>query len=86
MQNNLYYSAGGGQATVVDNKGSGNTISNNSTNTAANPALVNASGTFSVISDFQPTANYTGGMAVPVLLDALNDAWPAIGDIGAVHP
>ena len=85
VQNNLYYSVGSG-AGVVDNAGSNNTISNNTTNTSANPGMVNASGSFSLISDFQPTANYTGGMKVPVLLDALNDVWPAVGDLGAVHP
>jgi hypothetical protein len=85
VQNNLYYSVGSG-ATVVTDSGAGNTISNNTPNTSANPAMVNATGSFSVLSDFQPTANYTGGVVVPVLLDALNDLWSAVGDLGAVQP
>jgi len=83
VQNNLYYAVGSG-ATVVTNSGSGNTISNNTTNTSANPGFINASGNFSTMSDFQPTANYTGGTLVPVLLDGLNDLWSSL-DLGAVH-
>jgi hypothetical protein len=82
-QNNLYYSVGGG-ATVVNNAGSGNTISNNSTNTSANPGILNASGSFSLLGDFTPTANYSGGINVPVLLDALDSLWDT-WDLGAVH-
>ena len=85
VQNNLYYSVGSG-AGVVDNAGSNNTISNNTTNTSANPGMVNASGSFSLISDFQPTANYTGGIAVPVLQDALNVLFPSTWDLGAIQP
>ena len=85
VQNNLDYSVGSG-ATVVTNSGSGNTISNNTTNTSANPGILNASGTYGVLSDFQPTANYSGGIAVPVLFDALNVATSTVWDLGAIQP
>ena len=86
VQNNLFYSpAGAGQATVVSNQGAGNTVSNNSTNTNADPGFVNASGNFSTLGDFQPTANYSGGVSVPVLVDALNQPWPPTWDLGALR-
>ena len=68
------------------NNGSGNTVSNNTASTNSNPAFTNGSGTFSLISDFKPTANYTGGTSVPVGFDALGLLWSTVWDLGAVHP
>jgi hypothetical protein len=65
--------------------GVGNTVSNNTTASGANPGFVNGSGTFHVISDFRPTASYAGGVAVPVLADALGQAWGSPPNLGAVH-
>ena len=63
----------------------GNTVSNNTANSATNPGITNASGTFSVISDFKPTANYSGGMTVPVWSDALGKPWSSSWNLGALH-
>jgi hypothetical protein len=86
-QNNICYTGSCGS-----NTGTGNTISNNSTSTSANPGFVNASGTFGFISDYKPTANYAGATTVPVQYDgnlsSLNPygvAWPPTWDLGAVH-
>jgi hypothetical protein len=79
--NNLIYNSG-----AVANQGSGNTISNNTPATSSNPGFANGSGNFSLISDFRPTANYSGATAVPVLYDALGIAWAPTWDLGAVHP
>jgi hypothetical protein len=82
VKNNLMY-APSGTHTPVSNTGSGNTISNNSASFAANPGFLEASG--SVLSDFKPSANYSGGAAVPVWLDALGTAWTT-WYLGAVDP
>lgn len=82
-KNNLMFDPVGG--TAVFDGGIGNTISNNTTTVTANPNFTNGSGTFSVISDFKPTANFTGGVRVPVHFDALGVAWSPIWDLGAVH-
>jgi len=79
-KNNMFYNSG-----TIANSGSGNTISNNTVSPSSNPRFVNGSGTFSLISDFKPTANYSGGTSVPVWSDALGLAWSA-WDLGAVHP
>jgi len=84
-RNNLFYSNGGNKTAIVNN-GSGNTVSNNTANSALNPGMVNASGTFSTVADFQPTANYSGGTSVPVWYDALGTPWSTTWDLGAVHP
>jgi hypothetical protein len=84
VQNNLYYIPAGGQSTVV-NQGTGNTVSNNTASPSSNPGFVDASGSFKLISDFQPTANYLGGTAVPAFFDALALLWP-VWDLGAVAP
>jgi hypothetical protein len=83
-QNNLNYSVGSG-TTVVTNSGSGNTISNNSTSGGLLLGLLNATGLFNVLSDFQPTSNYTGGVPVPVVNDALGQPWAPTWDLGAIH-
>jgi hypothetical protein len=45
----------------------------------------NGSGKFSLITDFKPTANYSGGTSVPVWYDALGVPWSSPQDLGAVH-
>ncbi len=77
--NNLIYNSG-----AVADAGSGNTVSSNTEMTSNDPGFTNASGNFSLISDYKPTANYAGGVAVPVLTDGLGAAWNP-WDLGAVH-
>ena len=48
-------------------------------------SFANASGTLSKITDYKPTANYSGGTSVPVFYDALGVAWSPTWDLGAVH-
>ena len=79
-QNNLIY---GGS--VVGNSGSGNTISNNTTNTSLNPGWADGSGNYSRISDFQPSANYSGGTSVSVTQDAVGIPWLPTWNLGAMH-
>jgi hypothetical protein len=83
--NNLFYNAGKSSTTIANN-GTGNTVSNNSSNSAASPVLMNGSGTFSVISDFEPTQNYSGGAEVPVWYDAMGVAWSPTWSFGAIKP
>ncbi len=83
-KNNLFYTPASGHSTIV-NTGTGNTVSNNTATPSNNPAFTDGSGSFSLISDFKPTANYTGGTAVPVWYDALGLLWPSTWDLGAVH-
>jgi hypothetical protein len=70
----------------VADLGTGNTVSNNTANSAANPLLMNASGSFGLISDFQPTQNYSGAADVPVWYDALGVAWSPTWSLGALKP
>ena len=79
-KNNLCY-----LGSCISNSGTGNTVSNNSTSTSANPGFTNGSGRLSIISDFKPTANYTGATSVPVRHDALGILWPRAWDLGALH-
>lgn len=79
-KNNLCYTG-----SCVSGGGSGNTVSNNSSTTSTNPNWTNASGTFGVITDWKPTANYSGGTSVPVWYDALGVPWTPTWDLGAVH-
>jgi hypothetical protein len=79
-QNNLCY-----LGSCISNSGTGNTVSNNSTSTSSNPGFANASGSLKSISDFKPSANYTGATGVPVRYDALGSLWPKAWDLGAVH-
>jgi hypothetical protein len=85
FKNNLAYFPGQSGLPVVDNHGSGNTISNNTATVTNNPSFIDASGKLDKITDWQPTANYTGGISVPVLYDALGTPWPPTWDLGAVH-
>jgi len=84
-QNNLFYVPAGGHTTVVNN-GTGNTVSNNTATPSNNPGFTNGSGSFSYLSDFKPTANYAGGISVPVWSDALGLLWASTWDLGALHP
>jgi hypothetical protein len=83
-QNNLFYVPGGGHTTVVDN-GTGNTVTNNTATPTDNPGFTNGSGSFSLLSDFKPTANYTGGTRVPAWHDSLSALRPPTWDLGAVN-
>ena len=85
VQNNLFYTTFAGHSTVV-NVGTGNTVSNNTATSTNNPAFTNGSGNFSLVTDFKPTANFSGALnGVPVVLDALGVAWSPTWDLGAVH-
>ncbi len=79
-QNNLCY-----LGSCISKSGTDNTVSNNSASTSNNPGFTNASGSLSVISDFKPTANYTGATNVPLRYDALGMLWPRAWDLGAIH-
>jgi hypothetical protein len=81
VKNNLTYLSG-----AIGSGGTGNTISNNSTSTSANPGFTNGSGSFSLITDFKPTANYSGGVSVPNFYDALGISWSPTWSLGAIHP
>ena len=82
-RNNLFYGASG--LSTVHDTGSGNTVSNNTVTSGTNPGFANASGTFSVISDFKPTGNDSGAMTVPVWSDALGVLWSSGWNLGALH-
>ena len=84
-KNNLFYVPARVTGPVVDDTGSGNTVSNNTVTITNNPGFMNGSGKFNLISDFKPTANYSGGVAVPVWYDALGVSWSPAWDLGAVH-
>ena len=79
-KNNMFYNSG-----AISNSGSGNTVSNNTVTASSNPGFMNGSGSFKVISDFKPTANYSGGTSVPVMYDALGTPW-STWDLGAIDP
>jgi hypothetical protein len=83
-KNNLFYITAAGHSTVV-NTGKGNTLANNTSMPAGDPAFTNGSGSFSVISDFKPTSNFAGGASAPVWYDALGVPWSPSWDLGAVH-
>ncbi len=85
-RNNLFYVPSRATGPTVDNTGTGNSVSNNTVTVTNNPGFTNGSGDFSLITDFKPTANYLGGLAVPVWYDALGMSWSLTWDLGAVHP
>jgi hypothetical protein len=85
VQNNLGYDSRGGVPMVTDG-GTGSVISNNTTSVTSNPDFIDASGTFRYITDYKPTAAYTGGVAVPDWFDALGIAWLSTWYLGAVDP
>ena len=83
--NTLFYDNATDRPAVVDN-GSGNTVSNNTASSSADPLMVDAGGSFSLISDFQPTQNYSSGAAVAVWYDALGKLWRPTWSLGALAP
>jgi hypothetical protein len=86
MQNNIYYTLNpSGEALTIGISLTSNTVTNNSSNIANNPAFTNGSGNFSLITDFKPTANYSGGTTVPNLYDILGTLWSPTWDLGAEH-
>ncbi len=85
-QNTLAYFPSQSNCNTVANSGSGNTVSNNTSNCkTANPGFTNASSSFSLASDFKPTANYTGATSLPLLDDFFGTPWAGSWDLGAVH-
>ena len=85
-ENNLAYMLTTGGGSTVQNTGTGNTVSNNTATRTNNPAFTNGTGLYSIMSDFKPTAQYTGALnGVPVIYDALGVAWSPTWDLGAVH-
>jgi hypothetical protein len=84
-QNTLAYFPSQSCATIANN-GSGNTVSNNTSGcNSANPGFTNASGSFSLASDFRPTANYSAATSVPVFDDFFDTQWLSTWGLGAVH-
>jgi hypothetical protein len=83
-KNNMLYAVSGTHATII-NSGANNAITNNSPTSTSNPAFRNGSGTMNMLSDFKPTANYSGGTSVPVWYDAMGIPWPSTWDLGALH-
>src|ERR1700722_5632425 len=72
--NNMFYVPTTTTGPTVHNTGTGNTVSNNTATVTNNPGFTDGSGDFSLISDFKPTENDTGGTSVPVWYDALDVA------------
>lgn len=84
VEGNLFYAASGTHTMIVST-GTSITIANNSGNSAGSPAFINAGGSFLLMSDFKPTANYTGGASLPgVKYDALGVTRTST-DLGAVQ-
>lgn len=84
-KNNLFYNPTGG--TTVSNTGTGNSVSNNTANVKSNPVFINGGGSLDLLSDFMPTAMYSGAADdIPVFFDALGTPWPPTWNLGAVRP
>jgi hypothetical protein len=83
--NNLFYAPGSSGLSTVSNGGTGNTVSNNTTLPASNPGFTDGSGLYDLISDFKPTANYSGGASAPALYDALDVPWAPTWNLGAIN-
>jgi hypothetical protein len=82
--NNLFYNAGVNHSAVLNN-GTGNTASNNTTDSSQNPHMVNGSGNFSLMSDFKPHANYSGASSsIPNYFDAFGRSWIGAYRLGAL--
>jgi hypothetical protein len=84
-KNNLFYAPSQATGPAVDYTGMGNRASSNTLTATKNPGFTNGSGHYSLITDFKPTANYSGGTEVPVFYDAVGVAWPPTWDLGALH-
>jgi hypothetical protein len=87
IQNNMMYVATGSGYSTTTNTGTGNTVTNNTANASntSSPGFKNGSGGFNLMTDFKPTANYSGGTSVPNQTDALGVNWLPTWDLGAVH-
>jgi hypothetical protein len=88
IKNNLGYTPGQRGINMVNVvSGASATVSNNTSNAnlTNNPGFTDPSGTFQKLSDYQPTANYSGGVSVPNWYDASGVAWSPTWDLGAVH-
>lgn len=83
-QNTLYYDTLGTSYPAVVNNGTGNTVNSNTTSPLLNPGFSNGSGSFSLASDFKPSANFSGGAGVPNYVDAVWNAWSPTWNLGAV--
>jgi hypothetical protein len=83
-RNNLFHIPDTRHFTVADT-GIGNTVSNNTSSPADNPAFANRTGNFSSLPDFKPGAKFSGAAAVPVWYDALGESWAPTWDLGALH-
>jgi Putative Ig domain len=83
-ENNLFYDGGTNTTTIV-NDGSGNTVSNNTTNSSVNPEVANANGAYNMVADFAPAAAYSGAAAVPNYLDGIGASWTSYV-LGALLP
>jgi hypothetical protein len=84
-ENNLCYFPNHSSVPCVSASGSENTVSNNTSIVTDNPSWTDASGTFQKLTDWRPTANYSGGTTVPVYYDALGTPWSPTWNLGAVH-
>lgn len=85
FQNNMLYTVGASGFSTIVTGGTGNTVTPNTTTSSNNPGFTNGSTTFLLLSDYKPTANFTGGTSVPNFYDALGIAWSPTWDLGAVH-
>lgn len=86
-KNNLYHSTTTSGAVTFTDTGTGNVESNNTATAAIgnSPSFKNFSSSFNQMPDFKPTANFSGGVAVPgVIKDALGVIKTATVDLGAV--
>jgi hypothetical protein len=79
----MHSSSGG---STVTNSGSGNAVSNNTSTVSNDPGFSNASGSYKFITDYTPTAFYSGGSNAPVYFDAMGAPWSPTWDLGALHP
>lgn len=91
-KNNLFYVPVTATGLAVHSTGAGNIVSNNTVTVTNNAGFVNAGGSFALLTDFKPTANFTGGVSVPVKYDGTLSStnpygitWSPTWDLGAVH-
>ena len=82
--NNLFYVAG--NHATVDNTGFGNTVSNNTVTTSANPGFTNGSGSFSAISDFDEKLVTSSSAGTLIRLTSEPDGVSWSRKIGEVIP
>lgn len=87
MENNMCYfpSSDSSINSCIVSEGTSLTVGNNTSTWTNNPAFTDGSGTYEKITDWKPTAYYSGGTSVPNIYDALGVAWSPTWDLGAVH-